>query len=523
MLYCSTVNSVARNDSRPNVPVSDRIVLHLWEQDFQADHYTVTSEVTRSGIAESCALHPPNVSRATRQLISQGFISQHSRSVKGDARRQKTWQLTDDGRELARERISELRSQKVLIRSKGGNVLEIRADAAANKLNAGLSLLQILMHAQHEGVLNFGDIRFGAIVGKNEEKPSLEPTSALTGAHSTYHTTPPKTRTVHGRKNELGELEKWLNSQKPLLVISGIAGCGKTTLASHWISEMMDTNPNLRTMYYPCQPWDSPLGIATSMLHRIGITGASEDPYRILDTLPYKPAARLDIDAFRRRLTAHMLDENNNIQDGGSDQFLVVLDDVHNIGSNGDHLFGALLQIAEKTNLRLLMISRTSLAFYDRRYVHTLGKVSELALSGLSPEEIESWIEMIQVPENAAASEIHRVTGGHPLAVELLEMYGQTLHKDWLRFLDEEILNVLPDEHREILSLLATSDRPVPWEKLASAADIDGTPPEQLLERGLMFELDEGMWLHEALRSRLLRDVGKPFEQRLRKLNKAAD
>ena len=89
--------------------------------------------------------------------------------------------------------------------------------------------------------------------------------------------------------------------------------------------------------------------------------------------------------------------------------------------------------------------------------------------------------------------------------------------------MDEEILNVLPDEHREILSILAVSDRPVPWEKLAIAADIDGMPPAQLIERGLMLELEEGMWLHEALRSRLLRDVGKPFEERLRKLNNADD
>ena len=518
---------MARNDPRPNVPVSDRIVLHLWEQDFQADHYTVTSEVTRSGIAESCALHPPNVSRAMRQLISHGYISQHSRSVRGENRRQKTWQLTDDGRELARERISELRSLNILIRSKDGNVLEIRADEAANKLHAGLSLLQILMHAQHEGVLNFGDIRFGALVRKNEEKPLTSRNSVLTGAHSTYHTDPPKTRKVHGRKDELTELDKWFNSEKPLLVISGIAGCGKTTLASHWISGMMADKPNLNTMYYPCQPWDSPLGIATSILHRVGITDESEDPYSILETLPYKPAARLEIDAFRRRLTAHLLDEKNSINDiegeDQSDEILVVLDDVHNIGTSGDHLFGALLQTAEKTRLRLLMISRTSLAFYDRRHVHTLDRVSELALSGLSQEEIEAWIDMIQVPENAMASDIHRVTGGHPLAVELLEMYGQTLHEDWLRFLDEEILNVLPDEHREILSVLATSERPVPWEKLAMAAEIDGTPPVQLIERGLMLELEEGMWLHEALRSRLLRDVGKPFEERLRKLNNSLD
>jgi len=376
-----------------------------------------------------------------------------------------------------------------------------------------------LMHAQHEGVLNFGDIRFGALVARGTTEPRPGSISLLTGAHSTYNTAPPKTRTVHGRKEEMTRLDDWYQSGKPLLVLSGIAGCGKTTLASHWISELMSNSSGLNTMYYPCQPWDSSLGIATSLLHRIGIRDESEDPYNVLDTLPYKPAARLEIDSFRRRLTAHLLDEDSLFVNHQPIETLVILDDVHNIGSQGDHLFGALLQISENTNLRLLMISRTNLAFYDRRYVHTLEKVSEMVLSGLKQEEIESWIEQIDIPENVHASEIHRVTGGHPLAVELLEMYGRALHEDWLRFLDEEILNVLPNPHREILSTLATSDRPVPWNKLAKAAGVDGKPPEQLIERGLMLELEDGMWLHEALRARLLREVGQPFEERFYKLN----
>ena len=520
MLHSPTVNSVARHSSTPNVPVPDRIILHLWEQDFQADHFIVTSDVTRSGIAESCALHPPNVSRAMRQLNSQGLISQHSRTVRGDNRRQKTWQLTDEGREIARERISELRSMLVLIRSKEGEVLEIRADEASNKLQAGLSLLQILMHAQHEGVLNFGDIRFGALVAGGTAEPKQGSISLLTGAHSTYDNAPPKTRTVHGRKEEMTSLDDWYQSGKPLLVLSGIAGCGKTTLVSHWISELMANSSGINTMYYPCQPWDSSLGIATSLLHRIGIRDESDDPYNVLDTLPYKPAARLEIDTFRRRLTAHLLDEDSLIFHDQEIETLVILDDVHNIGIHGEYLFGALLQVAENTNLRLLMISRTNLSFYDRRYVHTLDKVTEMTLSGLKQEEIESWIEQIDIPENVRASEIHRVTGGHPLAVELLEMYGQTLHEDWLRFLDEEILNVLPKPHREILSVLATSDRPVPWHKLANAAGVDGKPPKRLIERGLMLELDDGMWLHEALRARLLREVGKPFKERFDRLNR---
>ena len=233
-----------------------------------------------------------------------------------------------------------------------------------------------------------------------------------------------------------------------------------------------------------------------------------------------KPGARIDLDAYRRRLNAHLLDDSGKLGTKPP-QLLLVLDDVHNIGTEGNHLFGALLQVAEATSLRLLMISRTNLAFYDRRDVHTRGKVRELSLTGLTIEEVREWISSLEVPGSAPIDEIHKATGGHPLAVELLELYGQTLHEDWLRFLDEEILDVLPDDRREMLALLAVAERPIPWDSLANAAGYDGLPPSDLIERGLMLELSDGMWLHEALRARLLRDVGEPHEDRLRRLKDA--
>ncbi len=509
--------------SKVNIAVADRILLHLWEQDHQADHYLVSREVTRPGIAEICALHPPNVSRTMRDLAIDGMVSENTRVVRGDDRRQKTWQLTDEGREQIQRRLPELRTTKVLLRERGGNLLEVRADEAGSRLETGLTLLQVLMHAQHEGVLNFGDIRFGAIVRADpEETPAPGSLKLLSGAHSTYHTRPPETRTVHGRESEVAALDEWFSGDAAMAVISGIAGCGKTTLTSHWLEHALESNLDLDVMYYPCQPWDSSLGIATSLLHRLKISSEDDgqDPYGVLESLPLKPGAHFDLDQYRRRLIAHLVDEEGRrgVQE---EDLLVILDDVHNLASDGDHLFGVLLQVAEATNMRLLLVSRTNLAFYDRRDVHTRGRVVELRLTGLSIEEVAEWIASIDLPSEAPAEEIHRATGGHPLAVELLELYGQTLHDDWLRFLDEEILDVLPKDHRELLALLAVADRPIPWANLASAAGYDGKPPEALVSRGLMLELDSGMWLHEALRSRLLREVGEPLEERARKLRES--
>ena len=128
------------SDARVNVAVSDRIMMHLWEQDHQADHYLVSFEMTRPGIAEVCALHLPNVSRTMRELVTNGLVSEHTRAIRGEDRRQKTWQLTDEGRKEARNRIEKLRSTNVLIRDKKGKLLEIRADEVSSRLQTGLTI-----------------------------------------------------------------------------------------------------------------------------------------------------------------------------------------------------------------------------------------------------------------------------------------------------------------------------------------------------------------------------------------------
>ncbi|MDP6906983.1 MAG: AAA family ATPase [Candidatus Thalassarchaeaceae archaeon] len=511
------------NDLRVHIAVEDRILLHLGEQDDQADLYMVSASVTRPGIAEACALHPPNVSRTMRELLKNDWVTEHSRTVRGESRRQKTWQLTDMGREQAQSRIDVLRLTPVLIREESGQLLEIIAGLASNRLSADLSLLQVLMHAQHEGVLTFGDIRFGLIqLKENEDKPAPGRITLGAGAHATYHTEPPVTRDVHGRLTELELLDEWYQSRNSCLLLHGIAGIGKSTLGAFWLKKRMELDEQLSICWYPCQPWDSALGLATSLLHRVGID-ATHDPHQLLETLPLTPGSKLDIDAYRRLLLSYLTDptvlRNRFAEvDDAPPYFLLVLDDVHHLAAEAEDLLGALLQVADSSPLRLLLISRTTLNFYDRRDVHTRERVSELALTGLSEADIDDWLSDISGEDLPSASEIHEVTGGHPLAVELMEMYGEITHGDWLRFLDEEILHVLPEQEYELLATLATSERPVEWSVLASSCNHDGPPPAALLERGLILELPGGMWLHEALRERLLRDVGIPFEDRQRRL-----
>ena len=498
--------------SKVNVPVQDRVMLHLLENDVQADRYFVGPELTRPGIAESCALHPPNVSRTMRELLKKNMVSEHTRNIKGDDRRQKTWQLTDEGREKVIQIKQKLSSTMIVIRDSNGDLLELEAATVPDRLDTSISLLQILMHAQHEGVLTYGDIRFGAITNRSDEENISSPgrLKALTGVHATYNNQPPETRVVHGRNEQFTDLEEWFNERKPCMVVHGIAGIGKSTLVAHWLNQQMEKTPNLSVCWYPCQPWDTSLGLATSLLHRFGID-ESHDPYNLIETLPLNPGGQVNVDMLRRRLLAYLTDartirERFKDEPGGPPPYwLIVLDDVHHIEENSAELLGAMLQISQQSPLRIMMISRSRPSVYDRRDVHTRDLVSELALKGLSKNEMEDWMKELEISEDLEA--VFQKTGGHPLALELFELYGQSVHIDWLQFLDDEILFKLPEAEKRLLTNLANYDKPLTWEELAKQSEWEGPPPRGLISYGILIEREDGMWLHEALRERLLRDI----------------
>ena len=63
-----------------NVAARDRILLHLFANLEWADRYLVPAAMTRPGIAEACAQHPPNVSRTMRQLLKEELVEEHTRA-----------------------------------------------------------------------------------------------------------------------------------------------------------------------------------------------------------------------------------------------------------------------------------------------------------------------------------------------------------------------------------------------------------------------------------------------------------
>ena len=142
------------------------------------------------------------------------------------------------------------------------------------------------------------------------------------------------------------------------------------------------------------------------------------------------------VQAFASLLTdPNAIRERFDERSGGPPPYwLIILDDVHLIEDECKELLSALLTLSTKTPLRLLMISRSTMSFYDRRDVFTRKIVSEMPLKGLKLDEVKLWLDTISSDSELDADELFGKIGGHPLALELLELYGSEVHGDWLKF-----------------------------------------------------------------------------------------
>ena len=203
---------------------------------------------------------------------------------------------------------------------------------------------------------------------------------------ATYHTSAPK---LERFVDVVPNLLNWMNGLKVVQLVQLFlgAGIGKSTLVAEWLNGKQDEQPNLSICWYPCQPWDREVGLAVSLLHRFGIDEKHHDPYNLIETLPLRPGAPLDVDTWRRRLLAYLTDAYTvrerffDCSGGPPPYWLIILDDVHHIASESRDLLGALLQISQKHRYASYLISRTSLDFYDE----------EMSIQGISSGIASVW------------------------------------------------------------------------------------------------------------------------------------
>ena len=205
-----------------SLTVNERVLVHLKEA--WVGQPLPTAGCTQEGIAKALGIRANHVSRAMKALLREELIEEVEVRVRGEVRRRKAYALTIVGRTTAAELYQSSAAHEVLVRSDSG---ESRMSLdAAQRLPGGPHTLTRLLGAVRGGRL---DTRKLKVIGPE-------------GSRILVELGMPPPRPLLGRSAEIRQLETWLGSAFPALVVLGDRGIGKSSLIAHAARSWSDSH-----------------------------------------------------------------------------------------------------------------------------------------------------------------------------------------------------------------------------------------------------------------------------------------
>lgn len=293
----------------------------------------------------------------------------------------------------------------------------------------------------------------------------------------------PRLRYFFGRKKEIETIKEWLDANKKIIAIYGIAGIGKTTLALKAIESYKQKK---HIFWYRCHEWDSPRNVLTSISELLSKTG--------LETLEayLRSKETIDLSEVSMILEKELKEINA----------LMVFDDLHYVKQDIIQLFSLIKEIIEGAkNATLIVIGRTLPTFYSRADVSIKRMVMELQVRGLDRESSKELLNARDiVVEDEKFENVYKAIGGHPLALELIDpaTLEKPLGKDLRRYLKEEIALKLSEDEKTLLGLASVFRYPV--EESVITTYVDSETLDKLTEKALIQQFSETYGAHTFIK-----------------------
>ncbi|MFW9879406.1 MAG: AAA family ATPase, partial [Candidatus Thorarchaeota archaeon] len=235
------------------------------------------STVTQQGIADAIAIRLEHVSRSLKKLVSNDYIYVRSSHIKGEYRRKKAYFLSIKGLSYVQEVIDGYKNKKLLIRTLEGELREIKYSELEDFLDYKIKLLEVYRYSSlsKNGIIDLKQVISDrrkpefAIDGKLTE-------STLAMVSDKGYLFSPNTPSVdlfYGRGSELKRINDLYNSQINIINIQGIAGIGKTTLVSQFVSTLKGKT---NIFWYQFELWDSIKDVLDSLGNFLNKMGKNE-------------------------------------------------------------------------------------------------------------------------------------------------------------------------------------------------------------------------------------------------------
>jgi len=196
-----------------------RILLHLSKYSSFIDEFNAPPELTQEGISHSIGVGRNNVPRELKKLIEDDLIYVKKCHVKGFKNKRSVYLLTRKGISEANKIKGELKELPVTV-----------IDSSGNKKN----------HLLKDILKSYG-IDFVTSAINLDKDRNLDLVAVLRKRGKAFQSIDENliVKEFYGRKEELKDIEKWMKSNKKILLLSGISGIGKTTLLLKFVKEKL--------------------------------------------------------------------------------------------------------------------------------------------------------------------------------------------------------------------------------------------------------------------------------------------
>jgi tetratricopeptide (TPR) repeat protein/DNA-binding MarR family transcriptional regulator len=469
----------------PKPGVQERILLHLLDYTDFKNSVEVPFALSQMGIANAVAIARSNVPRAIAGLKDQGLLIERQAHVKGVSRKRKAYFLTDPGMNLSEETWRRLRSFPLRAILEDGQTVHSTLSEINEKLPFSMRPVDIIRYMDDNCVLDARTLSADLIerdLSKHVEKQLVTSLGDL-----------PRLRHFYGREKELDNMASLIEARATTLLVPGIAGIGKTTVASKLIERFMHRR-NL--LYHRCQDWEGSRSFFESVADWLANIGNSTFADYLAATPVPQPAdaARLLVDALEGTPS------------------LIVIDDFHKVADVTLHQTFQAMSLAllgSEEEIALVLFSRSFKPVVPTKDAE--GRIASLVLplDGLDSDAGRKLLSSFEELADEQWLHIHGLSRGHPLVLELINRGASAgaFHETLENYVTVEIFSKLSAEQKRVLSALAIYREPVELAALAEQ-DLDTDELDSLVEQGLARQADTETYdVHDLIREFLLRSL----------------
>ena len=465
--------------------VQERILLHLLDYSGFKDSIEVPFALSQMGIANAVAIARSNVPRAIAGLKDQGILVERQAHVKGVSRKRKAYFLTDSGITLAGETWERLAEYPIRCIFDDQAPVDTTLGGAKSVVPFELRPVDIIRYMDEHNCLDLRSLTADLVerdLSKHVEKQLVTSLADL-----------PRLRHFYGRTTELDNMCNLLEARATTLLVPGIAGIGKTTVASKLIERFMHRR-NL--LYHRCQDWEGSRSFFESMADWLSSMGNSDFATYLAATPVPQPAdaANLLIEALEGAPS------------------LIVIDDFHKVSDLVLHQTFQAMSLAllgSEEKIGLVIFSRSFKPVVPTKDAE--GRIASLVLplDGLDPESGRKLLTSFDELEDEQWLHIHGLSRGHPLVLELINRGASAgaFHETLENYVTVEIFSKLSAEQKRVLSALSVFREPMVLDALAQQG-MNTDELDDLVESGLARQADANTYdVHDLIREFLLRSL----------------